>query len=144
MRYQMKTLIFVGALLIAAPTFAQSTAPKYKFSTDVQRQPVARGMDLVDGAVVCPSMDEATWMFGWINKARHARKSLSPELRRQAALVNGFDYGAEPRPSDYGCALVPAGTPLEVEAGNYVPIVSGVLPDGKKFKGVTIPNMIAR
>jgi hypothetical protein len=140
----MKILIFVVAGLVSASAFAQSDPPKYKFSTDVPPQPVAQGMDLVDGAVVCPSMDEATWLFGWINKARHARKSLSPELRKQAALVNGFDYGAEPRPSDYGCALVPAGTPLDVETGNYVTVVSGVLPNGRKFKGVTIPNMIAR
>jgi len=57
-------------------------------------------------------------------------------------LINGYDVGAEPRPGDYGCALVPAGTPLKVDPGNYVPVVSGVLPNGRKFSGVTIPNMI--
>jgi hypothetical protein len=107
-------------------------------------QPTAGSFDLVDGAVVCPSFDLADFLAGEINKARHARQSLSPELRRQAELINGYDYGAEPRLSDYGCVLAPTGTPLTVEQGNYVPMVSGVLPNGRKFKGVTIPNMIDR
>jgi prophage tail gpP-like protein len=138
----MKTAVIAVAALLAMPAFGQSK--KYDFSLDLHKQPVARGMDLVDGAVVCRSFDDAMWLTGWINKARHARRSLSRELRKQGELINGYDYGAEPRPSDYGCVIVPAGTPLEVEQGNYVPVVSGVLPNGKKFQGVTIPNMIAR
>lgn len=119
--------------------------PQVTFTPKPQpKQPTAGSFDLVNGAVICPSFDLADFMAGEINKARHARESLSPELRRQAALINGYDYGAEPRPSDYGCVLAPEGTPLNVEEGNYVPVVSGVLPDGRKFKGVTIPNMIDR
>ncbi|WP_248322042.1 hypothetical protein [Caballeronia sp. Sq4a] len=105
--------------------------------------PTARGIDLVDGAIVCNSYDLAEFMYGQINSARHARASLPPELRRQAALVNGYDYGAEPRLADYGCVMVPTGTKLSVEKGNFVPVVSGRLADGRTFTGVTLPQMIA-
>jgi hypothetical protein len=118
------------------------SVPKVTFTPAPEpTQPIAKGMDLVDGAVVCPSYDLAGFIFGEINKARHARISLSPEIRRQAMLMNGYDLGAEPRPSDYGCVLVPAGTPLKVDSGNYVPVVSGRL-NGRRFSGVTLPNMI--
>ncbi|MGI4812796.1 MAG: hypothetical protein ACRYGG_05600 [Janthinobacterium lividum] len=100
-------------------------------------------MDLVDGAVVCPSMNLSSWLYGEINMARHARASLPPELRRQAALVNGYDEGAEPDPADYGCLIVPPGTPLAVEAGDIVPVVSGTLSNGKRFSGVTMPSMVS-
>jgi hypothetical protein len=124
---------------------SMGSVPKVTFTpAPAPKQPTAGSFDLVDGAVVCPSFDLADFLAGEINKARHARQSLSPELRRQAELINGYDYGAEPRPSDYGCVLAPTGTTLTVEQGNYVPVVSGVLPDGRKFKGVTIPNMVDR
>ncbi|MGX6999918.1 hypothetical protein [Caballeronia sp. KNU42] len=106
-------------------------------------QPTAKGMDLVDGAIVCPSMDEANWLFGQINAARHAQRSLSPELRKRAALVNGYDVGAEPKPSDYRCQFVPAGTPMNVKMEDgYLPVVWGIMKDGLPFAGVTSPSMI--
>jgi hypothetical protein len=107
-----------------------------------QAEPTAQGMDLVDGAIVCRSLDLASYIYGQINQARHARQTLPPELRRQAMLTNGEDPGAEPKPSDYGCVLVPVGTSLTVEPGNYVPVVSGMLPNGRRFKGVTLPTMV--
>jgi hypothetical protein len=109
------------------------------------KQPVSKGMDLVDGAIVCPSMDEANWLYGRINEARHARQSLSPELRKQGALLNGYDYGAEPNPSDYRCQFVPEGTAMNVrmEMG-VIPVVWGKTKDGRPFAGVTIPNMVER
>ncbi len=103
---------------------------------------VAKGFDLVDGAIVCRSLDMADYISTKINQARHARLSLPPELRRQMALMNGEDLGAEPNPSGYGCALVPIGTPMTVQKGNYVPVVSGTLPNGQPFSGVTLPAMV--
>lgn len=105
---------------------------------------VAKGMDLVDGAIVCSSYDLAAWMYGQVNVARHAVRSLSPESRRQAALIRGYDIGREPRLEDWGCVLVPTGTPLAVEPGNTVPVVSGRLADGRRFEGVTLPTMVQR
>ena len=106
-------------------------------------QPAAKGMDLVNGAIVCPSMDEANWLFGQINMARHARLSLPADLRRQAALVNGYDVGEEPKPSDYRCQFVPAGTPMNVRTEmGVIPVVWGTMKDGRPFAGVTNPQMI--
>ncbi|MEM5419638.1 hypothetical protein [Paraburkholderia ferrariae] len=105
---------------------------------------IAKGMDLVDGAIVCRSYDLAAWLYGQMNVARHAARTLSPEQRRQRELITGDDIGQEPRPEDWGCAFVPAGTPLAVEPGNSVPVVSGALADGRRFEGVTLPTMIQR
>lgn len=119
------------------------SVPKVTFTPPPEpTQPIAKGMDLVDGAIVCSSFDLTSWIYGQVNMARHARRSLSPELRRQAELINGYDYGAEPRLADYGCVLVPSGTPLTVEPGDYVPVVSGKLPGGIRFHGVTLPTMV--
>jgi hypothetical protein len=126
----MKVSLFgVGLMLIACVAHAE---------------PTAKGMDLVDGAVVCSSLNLTNYIYSQINMARHARQSLPPEVRRQAALVNGYDDGQELRLADYGCVLVPVGTPLTVEPGNYVPVVSGVLPNGRRFQGVTLPTMVGR
>lgn len=122
----------IAALLLLIPIAATAA------------QPTAQGMDLVDGAIVCNSYDLAEFVYGQINSARHARRNLSPEVRKQAALVNGYDEGAEPSPIDYGCVMAPAGTPLSVQKGNLVPVVSGKLPDGRTFTGVTLPTMISR
>lgn len=103
---------------------------------------VAKGMDLVDGAIVCSSYDLSAWLYGQLNVARHAVRTLSPERRRQNALITGYDVGQEPRLEDWGCVLVPTGTPLSVEPGNSVPVVSGRLANGHRFAGVTLPAMV--
>lgn len=125
---------------------AMGSVPSVTFTpAPPPKQPTAKGVDLVDGAIVCPSLDEANWLFSRIDQARHARLSLSPELRRQPALVNGYDEGAEPNPAEYRCQFVPAGTPMHVRMdGGYIPVVWGKMNDGRPFSGVTIPNMIDR
>lgn len=143
------TLLFLLPLTAAAaqadmPEITIAPAAPVEQPKKPEHTPTARGIDLVDGAIVCSSYDLAEFMYGQINTARHARRSLPPELRRQAALVNGYDNGAEPRLSDYGCVMVPTGTKLSLQKGNIVPIVSGTLPDGRKFTGVTLPPMIER
>lgn len=125
----MKNIVLLLLIAASAPAFSQ---------------PTAKGIDLVDGAIVCPSMDEANWLFGQINQARHARQYLSPELRQRAALTTGYDIGSEPRPSDYRCQFVPTGTPMNVKMeGGYLPVVRGTMKDGLPFAGVTNPAMIA-
>ncbi|MGV7245052.1 hypothetical protein ACRXB1_25460 [Caballeronia sp. M23-90] len=96
----------------------------------------------IDGAIVCSSLNLTQYIYGRINVARHLQAHLPPDLRRQAALVKGYDESVEPRLSDFDCVLVPIGTPLSVEPGNFVSVVSGKLPNGKHFTGVTLPNMI--
>lgn len=144
----MKLAILLLVVPLSAAAVEQSDLPEITMAPGtIASQPsksfTAQGMDLVNGAIVCSSYDLAEFLYGQINAARHARASLPVELRRQATLINGYDYGQEPRPSDYGCVMVPIGTRLSVEKGNLVPVVSGKLPDGRKFMGVTLPTMIA-
>lgn len=134
---------------IDQPEITIATAPTpvghVSLAPKVPIQSIAKGIDLVDGAIVCPSMDEANWLFGQINMARHARLSLPADLRRRAALVNGYDIGEEPNPSDYRCQFVPAGTPMNVKMeGGYLPVVWGTMKDGRPFAGGTNPQMIER
>ncbi|WP_165987431.1 hypothetical protein [Caballeronia sp. SBC1] len=111
-------------------------------------QPTAKGMELmdgsIDGAIVCSSLDLTNYIYGRINVARHMQAHLPPDLRRQDALIKGYDESKEPRLSDYGCVLVPVGTPMALEPGNYVSVVSGRLPNGRRFSGVTLPAMVDR
>lgn len=129
---------------ILASTLALSAYAIQATAQGNQTTAAAQGFDLVDGAIVCDSLDVANYISGQINIARHARQSLPADLRRQAALVNGHDVGQEPRLAEYGCVLVPAGTPLTVAPGNLVPVVSGKLPNGRRFSGVTLPAMVGR
>ncbi|MFM0059203.1 hypothetical protein PQR64_26585 [Paraburkholderia phytofirmans] len=127
----MKIAIGVGLLAVACSCNGATAADA-----------VAKGMDLVDGAIVCRSYDLTAWLYGQVNVARHAQRTLSPEQRRQRELITGYDVGQEPRLEEWGCVLVPAGTPLAVEPGNSVPVVSGLLANGRKFEGVTLPTMV--
>lgn len=130
--------------IIVASTLALSAYASQATAQDNLTIATAQGFDLVDGAVVCGSLDMANYLAGQINMARHARRSLPADLRRQAALVNGYDVGQEPRLTEYGCVLVPTGTSLTIESGNIVPVVSGKLPNGRRFSGVTLPAMVLR
>jgi hypothetical protein len=121
------------------------SVPKVTFTPAPEpKQPSAQGIDLVDGAIVCRSYDLAEFMFEQTNQARHYRRSIPPELARQAMLISGYDDSREPKLAEYGCVLVPAGTPLSIEKGNFVPVVSGKLPNGRRFSGVTLPAMVGR
>jgi hypothetical protein len=142
-------LLFVIPITAAAaqtdmPEITIPPATVAQRAAGAQTPATARGLDLVEGAIVCSSYDLTEFLYGQINSARHARQRLTPDLRRQASLINGYDYGTEPRPSDYGCVMIQAGTRLSVEKGNLVPVVSGRLPDGRKFMGVTLPMMVDR
>lgn len=110
----------------------------------IAEEAVTRGMDMVDGALICPSYDLTQWLYGQINTARHFRKSIPPELRRQAALAYGYDQGNEPKPSDYGCALVAPETQISITERIFgsIPVVSVKLANGRQFRGVTLPSML--
>lgn len=153
----MKNIALLLLIAASSPAFSQSAAdsPEITITGAPQpgvvtfkpspqpKQPTAKGMDLVDGAIVCPSMDEANWLFSEIDRARHAQRSLPPELRQRAALANGYDIGSEPKPSDYRCQFVTTGTPMNVKMdGGYLPVVWGTMEDGRPFAGVTNPSMI--
>jgi hypothetical protein len=106
------------------------------------KQPVAKGDSLVSGAIVCPSLDEATWLYKMIGSAKVARENMPPQARELTVLKDGYDPYAAPNPTDYRCQFVPAGTPMNVKWVGGLPVVSGKTNDGLPFAGVTIPTMV--
>lgn len=112
--------------------------------TSKAHEVIAQGIDMVKGAVVCSSYSTAQMIFQETESARRFKAGVSLEMQRQFLLINGYDKGREPDMSIFGCVLVPAGTSMVIDDGNIVPVVSGRLPNGMPFAGVTLPAMIAR
>lgn len=129
----MKRNLAFALTLAAASSFAQ-TQPSYRA--------VTKSLDLVDGALVCRDYQTAEYVYGELNKARHFRKTLPPELVKHAELAGTAPI--EPRPVDFGCVLVPAGTTVMVSPDLGIPQVRGQLSGGYPFEGVTLPYMISR
>jgi hypothetical protein len=101
----------------------------------------ARGVSVVPGAIVCPNHDTVSLMFDLY--VAHWTDT------QQDALTNGQSRLLRGRPTPapdlklYGCALLPPGTPMMLERGNIVPVVTATLPDGTMIRGVTLAAMIA-
>jgi hypothetical protein len=106
------------------------------------KQPTAKGDQLVDGAIVCPSLDTTMWLYNKISSARVARTYMPPQNRQMVILQDGYDPWEEPRPSDYRCQLVPTGTLMNVKWEGGLPVVWGKMKDGRPFAGVTNPMMV--
>jgi hypothetical protein len=102
---------------------------------------IARGVSVVPGAIVCPSYAVVSQMFhlytsAWEDAAQDA------VTNGQSRLLRGQ---SKPTPNlrAYGCALIPPGTPMTLDTGNVVPVVTAKLKNGTIIKGVTLPAMIA-
>jgi hypothetical protein len=100
---------------------------------------VAKGLSVVPGAIVCADLETVSMMFHWY--AEHW------EDQEQDAMTNGqsrlirSDTPAPVMPP--GCALLPAGTPLEVKMVNGIPMVHAKLAAGSTIKGVTLGGMVS-
>jgi hypothetical protein len=100
----------------------------------------AQGAGVVPGALICPNYDTVTLMFDlysdyWTDMRARALQGA------QATLLHGDPMPA-PDPRLYGCILVSAGTPMTLERGNIVPVVTVKLPDETTIRGVTMPGML--
>ncbi len=102
----------------------------------------ATGVSAVPGAIVCPNFQAVQIVFdGYVASYED---SLQDALTHgQSQLLRGAPR-SKPDPELYGCVLVAPGTPMKLEQGNVVPVVTVRLPDGRTVKGVTLPAMIAR
>ena len=102
---------------------------------------IAQGVSVVPGAIVCPNYNTVQSMFDWY--VAHWTDT------QQDALTNGQSrlLRGQPTPAPdlkfYGCALLPPGTPMMLERGNIVPVVTATLADGTTIRGVTLAAMIA-
>lgn len=106
------------------------------------KQPTAKGDKLVDGAIVCPSLDVTMWLYKKIGAAKVAQNYMPPQNRQMVILQNGYDPWEEPKPTEYRCQFVPSGTPMNVKWEGGIPVVWGKLKDGRPFAGVTSLTMV--
>jgi TPR repeat protein len=101
----------------------------------------ARGVSVVPGAIVCPNHDTVSLIFDLY--VAHWTDTLQDVLTNgQSRLLRGQPTPA-PDLKSYGCALLSPGTPMMLERGNIVPVVTSKLPDGTTIRGVTLGAMIA-
>jgi len=106
------------------------------------KQVYARAIPTVPGAVICRDHRTVELMIDWYRS--HFEDKLQDALTKgQSRLIRGEPTSKPPLES-YGCALAPAGTPLKLEIGNVVPVVTATLPDGSTVRGVTDPGLITR
>lgn len=102
---------------------------------------VAKGVSVVPGAIICSDMNTLSMVFDLYTSAweEHEQDILT---KGQSRLIQGEPASA-PDPTLYGCNLLPPGTPMMLEPGKMVPVVTAQLPDGTTIKGVTLESMIA-
>ncbi len=101
----------------------------------------ARGVSVVPGAIVCPNHDTVSLVFD-LYVAHWTDTQQDALTHGQSRLLRGEPTSA-PDLKFYGCALLPPGTPMKLERGNIVPVVTATLPDGTTIRGVTLAAMIA-
>lgn len=104
------------------------------------KQVVAKAIPMVPGAVICPNYRAVNLMIDWY--IAHWHDSFQDAVTKgQSQLLRG-ESTSKPQLTRYGCALAPAGTPMTLEIGNVVPVVTATLPDGSTVRGVTDPGLI--
>ena len=118
---------------------AQKAATEAKWETGMQGY--LQGVGVVPGAIVCPDYPTTEFMFHWYN--RHDEETF-----QDMVLKGGWsEIHGKPTPSPpferYGCVLAPNGTTVMMvrPKGKMVPTITGKLPSGKTFKGITLPSM---
>ncbi len=136
------TALLVSSLLSGSLAVAQTSGSTASNGAATQVTVHAKSLSVVPGALVCPDIATVQWMFRlyvyhWEDTAQDAVTHGQSELLRGQATPL-------PELAAYGCALIPAGTPMQLTRGNVVPVVTATGPDGNQVHGVTLPNMIAR
>jgi hypothetical protein len=126
---------------------SEVAAPRrtYPESLTSQEQPqgtlvYARGVSVVPGTIVCSDQRTVSVMFD-LYVASSSDRFRSQLTHGESELVDG-KAEPSPTPEDYGCVLIPSGTPMREQHGQFVTIVSIHMPDGTNLKGVTLPSMI--
>jgi len=100
---------------------------------------LAKGLSVVPGAIVCADLETVSMMFDWY--AEHwGEQAVDAMTNGQSRLIRS-DIPSPVMPP--GCALLPAGTPLEVKLFNGIPVVYAKLADGSTIKGVTLGGMVS-
>ena len=124
------------AVLFLAASFRLSAQDQQQ-----TKQVIAKAIPAVPGAVICPDYNTVSLMIWWYRT--HWQDNVQDTVTKgQSRLIRGEPISKPPL-ARYGCALAPAGTPMTLEGGNAVPVVTATLPDGSRVRGVTDPGLIA-
>jgi hypothetical protein len=129
-------------ITIAPATVAAQPA---KPTIDDSRTPVravTRGFGYMIGAIVCPDYDRVGIIWSLYGESVQEHM-LAAATKGQSELLHGKAYMG-PNVKAFGCEIVPAGTPVLWERDNIVPVISGTLPNGNQFRGVTMHQMVTK
>jgi hypothetical protein len=130
----------------AGVAYSPAGTPRDNADEDVNTVPgVARGLNVVPGAIVCPDYPTLKLMLDLYNES-WAESSENMMTKGLYAAINGPPMPA-PNFGLHGCALLPIGTPMrQRNVGSIVPGVLAViatLPNGERITGLTFPMMIS-
>lgn len=129
------------ALCPSGAVVARPSVPSAS-KTQTSTRAIAQATFRAPGAIVCADHNTVLLM---VDRLRWSNADALQDrlMRGQASLIRGPN-AAPPDLAAYGCALVPDGTPMQIEEGNLVPFVNAVLPDGRRVRGVTLIYMMKR
>ncbi len=90
----------------------------------------------VPGAILCDTYDKAMMVYDAYNT--HWQETVMDQRSGgRYALIHGKPDPA-PNPDDFGCVLVPVGTPMHFEMGHGVPVAAAHMANGDVVTGVTL------
>jgi hypothetical protein len=129
-----------GILLVVSSTVCAAQVRPIKPIDPSQTLPVyAKGLGAVPGALICSDAQTVSALFH--EYSNHWEEAMQDRVTGgQSVLLRG-EATPEPKPADWGCALVKPGTRMLLEKGNVVPVVRVTLPNGNKIRGVTQASM---
>ena len=93
------------------------------------------------GAIISPDFPTVQLMFNWYTT--HWSDVMRDQVTHGlSSELNGPPL-SEPPFESYGCKLVPNGTAVTMTRapGKLFPTITGQLPSGERFSGVTLPDM---
>jgi TonB family protein len=125
----------------AEDTIAIKTQPDPVSGIPFHPNGVATGLSVVPGAIVC--QDLPTVHLVWELYINHWSDAMEDLTSQGSARILRGPSSPEPDPAQYGCSLLPAGTPLE-----FKHILPGIVhvtaksANGNYIQGITQENMV--
>lgn len=140
-------LVFVFSQLPESPENAKPETVERPSIPEPPLHPnaVARALNAAPGAIVCPNLQSVSSLFHLYSE-HWEQETRSRMTNGQSESIEG-PVSPAPNPADYGCWLLPPGTPVEAMNGegllSGIPVVTGRLQDGTMVHGVTLVAMLA-
>lgn len=143
--------LIVGAIIAARFPDSSSETSKQEKSEQpsmpallLHPNAVAVGLNAAPGAIVCSNLQNLTLLYRLYSD--HWEQEMQRRMTKGASESINGPVSPEPDPADYGCWVLPPGTPVETRNGegllNGVRIVRARLRDGTLVQGLTLPAML--